>query len=153
MHVKINEAIDKALRTNPSQPVLHRLNFRRPHHRRRLKPVNLTGRTPMTDDECRVVPHYNRMQLELYNHFEHYNTPTQERTDLLRILNRPEGIRERLKFASAKGFQDFMEGDNLSDLPLIADFWKGYIFLACENIVYIFLSIFWYKFKHIFVNF
>ena len=114
MHVKINEAIDKALRTNPSQPVLHRLNFRRPQHRRRLKPVNLTGRTPMTDDECRVVPHYSRMRLELYHHFEYYNTPTQELTDLLHVLDRPEGTRERLMFASAKGFQDFMERDDLS---------------------------------------
>ena len=99
MHVKINDAINMALRINPLQPVLHRLDFRWPHRRRRLKLVNLTGRTPLTDNECRAVPHYSRMPLELYNQFEHYNTPTQERTDLLYIRHRPDGIRERLKFA------------------------------------------------------
>ena len=119
MHVKINDAINMALRINPMQPVLHRLDFRWPHRRRRLKPVNLTGRTLLTDNKCRAVPHYSRMPLELYNQFEHYNTPTQERTDLLYIRNTPDDTRERLKFASAQDFQDFMERDNHGHLPLI----------------------------------
>ena len=125
MHDKIIVAIDKALRANCAQPVLHKFNFGRPRQRRRLKPVNLTSRMPANLNVNHFPPHYNRMQLELYNHFEHYGTTTEQRTDLLRILTRPEATLQGIQFKSAKGFQNFMERDKLSDMPLQSNFWKG----------------------------
>ena len=128
MHAKINAAIDKALRTNCAQPVLHKFNFGRPQKRRRLQPVNLISRMPTSGNECTIRPHYNRMQLELYNHFEHYGTTMEQRTDLLQILTKPEAALQGIQFKSAKGFQNFMERDSLSDMPLQSNFWKGKFF-------------------------
>ena len=104
LHDKLNEAIDKALKSRA--PVLHKLKIPRPSVRRRRKPVFLLPRTPLTEDACKGPRDMNRLQVELSNHFEYYATPVQERSDLRRILSHPQAKLDDVNYCSAKGLQN-----------------------------------------------
>ena len=122
LHDKINEAIDKSLRSNV--PQLHKLHIRRPIIRHRPKAIKLSNRMPISA-QSQDPKTLDRMQLELYNHFEHYGTSVQERSDLLRVLTHEQASLQGIKYASAKGLKSFVEKDNFSDVALEVDLWKG----------------------------
>ena len=123
LHDKLNEAIDRALKSRAR--VSHKLKIPRPSVRRRRKPVFLLPRTPLTEDACKGPRDMNRLQVELSNHFEYYATPVQERSDLLRILSHPQAKLDDVNYCSAKGLQNHVEKDGFCDKPLEANMWKG----------------------------
>ena len=91
---------------------------------------------PISEAHSQDPKTLDRMQLELYNHFEHYGTSVQERSDLLRVLTHEEASLHGIKYASAKGLKSYVEKDKFSDISLEADLWKGILFIFLTYFVY-----------------
>ena len=84
---------------------------------------------PISEAHSQDPKTLDRMQLELYNHFEHYGTSVQERSDLLRVLTHEEASLHGIKYASAKGLKSYVDKDKFSEISLEADLWKGILLI------------------------
>ena len=89
-------------------------------------PISAQSQDPKTLD---------RMQLELYNHFELYGTSVQERSDLLKVLTHEQASLQGIKYASAKGLKSFVEKDKLSILYQFCIQFAYFVYILCTKLI------------------